>query len=195
MYQKILAALSFVSVAMAFGACSSSGSGGTSSGAGDSGASCSTIVHDPQYPTEKCNNAADRCYMLAHEADVRAVGGDCAVNSCIQFIGTPYSTDAVNCEVQCLVPGLQTKTGGTISSACAECSAAVVACGATFCAAKCAGSPGSSNGPDSQGCTDCLCATHIGDAGGTGFSGNCLQDAFAQCAGFRPTNAQVGCPG
>jgi hypothetical protein len=37
----------------------------------------------------------------------------------------------------------------------------------------------------------CLCAKHVTDAG---VAGNCLQDAFAECAGFRPTAAQVGCP-
>lgn len=190
MLKNIFAALSCASVALAFGACSSDSGGGTAAPK-----ACEQIVHDPKYPTEQCNNAADRCYLESHQADVRAVGGSCAVPGCLQFISDPYGADAINCVVSCLVPGLKTKTGATVSNSCAECAGATVACGATFCAAQCAGSVGTSNGPDSAGCTACLCAQHTaGDAGGHPFSGNCLQDAFAECAGFRPTNAQVGCP-
>lgn len=195
MYKHIFTALSFVSVTVAFGACSSSDKGGTNGGAGDGAASCDTIVQDPKYPNQGCNNPADRCYLQAHTADARKWGGFCATqpapDGCIGFISDPTSADAVACYTDCLHKQLTANTGSAVSDSCALCEDAVVLCGAKFCINECAGlTPGT--GPDTVGCTKCLCATHTDDAG---VSGNCLQDAFAECAGFRPTDAQVGCPG
>jgi hypothetical protein len=188
MYKHIFATLTFVTLASSFGGCSSDSSGGTTGGALD-GADCHKITVDPLYTSQKCNNADDRCYLLDHNSDVRKEGGTCAItpapNGCIGFVATPDSADAIKCNVDCLTKALQTKTGGSVSAACAECSAAVVTCGARYCLNDCI------QDPNSAACTACLCADHS-DAGAD--VGNCLQDHFARCAGFRPTNAQVGCP-
>ncbi len=187
MLKHIFATLTFVTLASSFGACSSSSSGGGSTPA------CQTPANDPTYTSKSCDNAADRCLLEAHEADVRKVGGACATTAppagCLTAdnLNNPYSAAAVQCFQDCFARELpKTSAGATTSAACSLCSYAVVQCGAQFCKAECL------SDPNATGCTQCLCATHTPDAGGP--SGNCLQDAFARCAGFRPTNAQIGCP-
>jgi len=177
MVKNIFAALSFVSVALAFGACSSS-----SSGSGGGAETCNTITHDSKFATEKCNNASDRCYLQTNQPTVRHEAGACATSAaCLAFISTPDDPAAVKCVTDCLTP----KLNNALSVACEECSQKVAACGARNCAAQCV------SAPDSAECTTCLCTTHSGELGGKG--GNCLQDVFGDCAGFRPTDAQVGC--
>lgn len=187
MYKHIFASLTFVTLASSFAACSSDSKGGGGGGQYD-GADCRSIPVTT-YPGQACNNEADRCWLQPNNAVTRQNGGACATGTppqgCINFIATPDSPDAQQCFVDCLKPKLVAATGSSPSDACLLCSQKVVVCGATYCLAECAAAP------DSAACSACLCANHSSDAGVD--EGNCLQDAFARCAGFRPTNEQVGC--
>jgi hypothetical protein len=174
----------------AIAACSSdksSGGGGGSPEGGNPATDCHTPANDPKYPTKNCDNAADRCFLLAHQPDVTKFGGQCAVSpACIGNASDPTSPAAVQCIQTCIDPKLQQADQGKLSTSCDNCVAAVVACGAKYCLNECI------TDPSSAPCVACLCKNHTTDAGTD--VGNCMQDAFAQCAGFRPTDAQVACP-
>jgi hypothetical protein len=98
----------------------------------------------------------------------------------------PETDMAKQCFLDCFQKQLMMQTGGMLSDACAACSDAVVVCGAKNCLSDCV------NDPMSSGCFMCLCKAH--DAMDTTPAGSCLVDVYAQCAGFSPPPAIVGCP-
>lgn len=193
MIKKLFAGVTCLTVTLAFGACSSDdggsksngqGDGSTGGGSGDSGKLCEQITTDPKFSKTQCNNKDDRCYLETHQAEVRQAGGACATSTaCLAYISTPDDPAAVKCVTDCMTP----KLANALSVACEECSQKVAACGARHCVAECV------SAPDSAECTTCLCKSYAGELGGKG--GNCLIDVFADCAGFAPTAAMVGCTG
>src|SRR5262249_10896290 len=81
MYKHIFATFTFVTLASSFGGCSSDSKSGGGSNVVLDGADWHKITVDPAYPGQKCNNAADRCYLLDHNSDVRKWGGLCATTT------------------------------------------------------------------------------------------------------------------
>jgi hypothetical protein len=154
---------------------------------------CAKITMDPTFSQNNCNNAADKCFLLDHAADVRMMGGVCATKNCVQFVAKPNDPAAKKCFTDCLDKALKDKFNASVSAPCLICPDAVVVCTTTdegsgkACLNQCI------SAPDSAECTACMCAQHP-NALGMDKPGSCLIDAYADCTGFRPTAEQVSCP-
>ncbi len=178
MYKHIFAAVSGLTVALAFAGC------GGDEGGGSTPRACENVTKDPTSSTDNCISPSDACYLEENRAEVRRVGGECATSAdCLAFIATPDTPEAQKCVTDCMTAAL----GGALTVECEICSQKVAACGARHCAAQCV------QDPQSAACTACLCTSYPDELGGTG--GNCLQDVFGDCAGIIPTDEQVGCTG
>jgi len=178
--------------AFAIGACGGDDSSGGGGGGPDTRA-CAQITTDPTLTNTKCNNVADRCFFETHNADIRKLGGTCATTSpCVNFVATPDTPEAQMCFTDCLDAALKKMFGSSLSKDCLICPQRTVVCStsaenmATACVPQCI------NDPNAQMCTDCLCQSHPNGIA-MGKPGNCLIDALADCAGFKPTAVQAGC--
>jgi hypothetical protein len=166
--------------------------GGASNGGGGYGAGthadpmCTTITTDPKLMGTGCNNVTDRCFFEDHASQAYSLGSKCATSDCLMYALQPETDMAKQCFLDCFKKQMMMQTGSAPSDACAACSDAVVVCGAKNCLSDCI------NDPMSSGCFECLCKAH--DAMDTTPAGSCLVDVFAQCAGFSPPPALVGCP-
>jgi hypothetical protein len=175
----------------------------------NTGKECAQITTDATLSQANCNNAADKCFLLEHAADVRTLGGQCAtqsafmveqtrVTACVQYVARPTDPAATKCFTDCLDAALKAKFMASVSAACLICPNAVALCStstepnpsnatATACVTPCLPAP---NSPE---CTSCLCAQHPNGVA-MGKPGSCLIGAYADCTGFRPTADQVSCP-
>ncbi|HKP60061.1 MAG TPA: SGNH/GDSL hydrolase family protein [Polyangiales bacterium] len=168
------------------------GAGGTPTVS--TGKACEQITLDPA-AKNKCNNAHDKCLETTNVMKVREISSKCATGmllppsqeNCAKYVGTPDAPEAVKCFTDCAKAQSQAMLNDTLSDACWTCPDDVVVCGAKFCIFECI------NSPLSEACTACLCKQQP-DLLGPGKPGNCLQDVFAQCTGYRPTAEAVGCP-
>jgi hypothetical protein len=159
------------------------------------GKACEQITVDPSFAKNLCNNPHDKCLETTNTAKVRSISGMCATgkmlgpsgDNCAKYVGDPSGPEAVKCFSDCVKPATTSTLGDTLSDACWSCPDEVVVCGAKYCVLQCI------NDSLSPACTECLCAQHP-DAVAPGKAGNCLQDVFAQCTGYRPTAEAVGCP-
>jgi hypothetical protein len=120
---------------------------------------------------------------------VSEIGSDCVLGNkdeapnltsigCERFVGpvvgdpSPENiANIANCVVDCIV-----EQPVDLSQGCLDCYGKTVACGAAFCAAKCA------SNTDDPACIACRC----GDVSGV----NCVED-FDDCSGLEPTTT---CP-
>jgi hypothetical protein len=163
--------------------------GGASTGVGGNGGDCAMVTVDPKYQNNYCNNAADRCYSRANHTAIIAASGQCATGDCLsQAIDLGSGTekpDDYACFATCIPKKLMEMTGGSISADCSRCPAAVSACGARNCLALCI-----QNAAD-PACIQCLCENHPMELNNAG--GSCIIDVYANCAGYAPTPAEVGC--
>jgi hypothetical protein len=174
----------------------SAGTGATTAGTQGTGKACEQITTDPSLAMNACNNAHDKCLDTSNTSMIRSVSGKCATGaimgasgeSCSKYAGDPTTPAAVACFDDCARTQLKQAIGDTLSDACLACADAVVTCGAKFCLIDCI------NDPLAPGCTACLCQTHP-DAVGPGKAGNCLQDVYSQCTGYKVTAEAVGCTG
>lgn len=196
------------------GAAATAGTAAAAAGAGAAGSGmmssaatgeCAQITTDSTLSQANCNNAADKCFLLAHAGDVRKLGGECAtktsfmveqvmVTGCLQFVAKAGTPEAVKCFTDCLDLALKTKFKESVSPPCLICPSAVATCststdamGNAVCVGQCI------TEPDSTACTECLCAQHPNGIA-MGKPGSCLIGAYADCTGFRPTPEQVSCP-
>jgi len=187
MYKRILVGVVAVSLALGCDGCNDDAAG----------RACEQITPDPSLPQALCNNSADKCFLLDHAAEIRQLSGTCATQTCVRYVANPTIPEAIKCFTDCLDAALKAKfNGASVSAACLQCPDAVVTCstsmdpagtGGTACVVQCLSSP------DSEACTNCLCAQHPNGLG-TGKPGSCLIDAYAQCTGFRPTTEEAMCP-
>jgi lysophospholipase L1-like esterase len=158
------------------------------------GMACAQTPVDPTFARNLCNNPQDKCLETTNSAKIRTISGACATgklkpssgDNCGLYVSDPMGAKAVSCFKQCATEQTTAQIGGTLSDACWSCPDEVVVCGAKYCVANCF------NDPQAPDCVACLCAQHA-DALGPGKAGNCLQDVFAQCAGYRPSAEAVGC--
>ena len=183
--------------------------GGGAVGAGMSAdtRACAKITMDATLSNNNCNNAADKCFLLEHAAEIRTLGGQCAtkpsvmvnatmIPGCMQYIFKPTDPAATQCFNDCMDKALKAKFNASVSPPCLICPNAVVRCSTSnepsksstqACLTECV------SDPDSAGCTSCLCAQHPNGVA-MDKPGSCLIGAYADCTGFRPTPEQVSCP-
>jgi hypothetical protein len=182
--------------------------GGSTAVAGSAGGAaqeCAKITVDSTLSQANCNNAADKCFLLEHAADIRVLGGQCAtttmfmidttmITGCIQYVARATEPVAKQCFTDCLDQALKAKFKASVSQPCLICPNAVAICTTTMdeagkqvCTNQCLAAP------NSQECTNCLCAQHPNGLA-MGKPGSCLIGAYADCTGFRPTAEQVMCP-
>jgi hypothetical protein len=141
-----------------------------------------------------CLNSADRRLLTENWPTVQERAAMCTTITCIRFISDPRSDAAFECFVQCMDSGLRADLDGdSLSEACLPCTGQTALCslseeedGEPACSQVCLPDPMSVD------CNRCLCSSHPNGVA-PGRAGDCAIDAFADCAGFRPTRAEVGC--
>jgi hypothetical protein len=161
-----------------------------SGGTVGAGAFCGMDATATACPQQNCTATSDECTLATSWAALLDATNRCAMtpppNGCLSaaFLQDPTLPEGLQCMHDCLT---SVAPAAPVTPACSPCLVAVTTCSAQYCINDCIADPGS------LACQICNCRPQ-NDAAGVPI-GNCMQDAFAKCAGFRPSESFVGCGG